>query len=228
MAEVLPLFPLGTVLLPGLPLPLRVFEERYRRLVADLLALPHGARRFGVVAIRAGRETGPVPPQLYDVGCVAGVREISERVDGRYHLTTAGEDRFRLLDVDTSRPYLRGRVQRLGEPVGDDPDLARRLARAVAAALREYLPELRRLHGGSGATGAMAVARLPVEPVPLSYVAAAAVVVDVPERQRLLAAADATARLRDLLRLLHRETALLRLLSAPAAPDLPRAAVSPN
>ncbi|HLZ37255.1 MAG TPA: LON peptidase substrate-binding domain-containing protein [Mycobacteriales bacterium] len=223
MAEVAPLFPLGTVLLPGLPLPLHVFEERYRRLVVDLLALPHDARRFGVVAIRAGRETGPVAPELYDVGCVAGVREIAERADGRYHLTTTGEDRFRLLDVDTSRPYLRGRVQRLGEPVGDDPDLARRLARAVAAALREYLPELRRLH--VGATG---LARLPVEPVPLSYVAAAAVVVDLPDRQRLLAADDATARLRDVLGLLHRETALLRLLSAPAAPDLARGLVSPN
>ena len=62
----------------------------------------------------------------------------------------------------------------------------------------------------------------------MSYVAAAAMVVDVPERQRLLAAPDATARLRDVLSLLHRETALLRLLSAPAAPDLARATVSPN
>jgi Lon protease-like protein len=223
MTEVLPLFPLGTVLLPGLPLPLHVFEERYRRLVVDLLALPHDERRFGVVAIRCGRETGAVRPELYDVGCVADVREISERPDGRYQLTTTGGDRFRLLDVDASRPYLRGRVQRLDEPLGDDPDFARRLARAVAAALHEYLAELRRLHGG-----ALGIARLPADPIPVSYVAAAAIVVDVPERQRLLAAADATTRLRDVLRLLHRETALLRLLSAPAAPDLARATVSPN
>ena len=61
----------------------------------------------------------------------------------------------------------------------------------MAAALREYLPELRRLH--VGATG---LARLPAEPVPLSYVAAAAVVVDLPDRQRLLAADDGEVRAR--------------------------------
>ena len=59
MATRLPLFPLSTVLVPGLVLPLHVFEPRYRILVQALLELPEGAeRRFGVVAIRSGREVG--------------------------------------------------------------------------------------------------------------------------------------------------------------------------
>lgn len=222
----LPLFPLGTVLLPGLPLPLHVFEERYRRLVTDLLAGPREQRRFGVVAIRCGREAGPVRPELYDVGCVAEVREVTERPDGRYQLATTGGDRFRLLAVDASRPYLQGRVEWLDERAGDDPEFARRLARLAAAGLRGYLAELTRLHGG--AVGGFALDRLPADPVAVSYVAAAAVVVGLPDKQRLLAAPDATARLRDVLRLLHRETALLRRLSAPAAPDLARTTVTPN
>ena len=57
MSDTLPLFPLGTVLFPGLVLPLHIFEDRYRRLIQDLLAGPE-PRRFGVIAIREGRETG--------------------------------------------------------------------------------------------------------------------------------------------------------------------------
>jgi hypothetical protein len=57
MSETLPLFPLGTVLFPGLLLPLHIFEERYRQLVRDLQTRPE-PRRFGVIAIRQGRETG--------------------------------------------------------------------------------------------------------------------------------------------------------------------------
>ena len=57
MSELLPLFPLGTVLYPGLLMPLHIFEDRYRQLVGDLLAGPE-PRQFGVIAIRQGRETG--------------------------------------------------------------------------------------------------------------------------------------------------------------------------
>ncbi len=68
MSETLPLFPLGTVLFPGLLLPLHIFEERYRQLVRDLVRQPE-PRRFGVVAIREGRETGiDGVAALYEIG----------------------------------------------------------------------------------------------------------------------------------------------------------------
>src|ERR1700685_2667026 len=113
MAELLPLFPLGTVLYPGMVLPLHIFEERYRQLVQDLLERPE-PRRFGVIAIRKGRETGIEGVQsLYDVGCTAVLRRAERHDDGRFDIVTVGTQRFRLTRLDESRPYLQGEVEML-------------------------------------------------------------------------------------------------------------------
>ena len=90
MSETLPLFPLGTVLYPGLLLPLHIFEERYRQLVRDLLDGPE-PRRFGVIAIRKGRETGVAGiSSLHEIGCTATLRRVAEHDDGRFDLVTVG------------------------------------------------------------------------------------------------------------------------------------------
>ena len=76
MSETLPLFPLGTVLYPGLLLPLHIFEERYRQLVRDLQAGSQ-PQRFGVIAIRKGRETGVDGiSALYEIGCTRRLRRV--------------------------------------------------------------------------------------------------------------------------------------------------------
>jgi len=124
MSEMLPLFPLSTVLFPGMRLPLHIFEERYQTLVADLLAGPE-PRRFGVIAIRAGREVGADSvAALHEVGCVAVVRQAAPTADGRYDLLTVGTDRFRLVDVDRSRPYLRGEIELLPDDPATEPGAA--------------------------------------------------------------------------------------------------------
>src|SRR5262249_24611067 len=88
MSEMLPLFPPTGVLFPGMRLPLHIFEQRYRQLVADLLEQPE-PRQFGVIAIRKGRETGvDGVTALYDVGCIATVRKVEPREDGRFDLLT--------------------------------------------------------------------------------------------------------------------------------------------
>ncbi|MFD2092277.1 LON peptidase substrate-binding domain-containing protein [Blastococcus deserti] len=121
MGELIPLFPLGTPLFPGVVLPLQIFEPRYRRLVRDLLSLPEaGDRRFfGVVAIRQGWEVERVAPAaaLYDVGCTARVRSVRQQPDGGFRITTVGGERFRLVDVVVADdpPYLRGEVEWLAE-----------------------------------------------------------------------------------------------------------------
>src|SRR6202522_2454777 len=106
MAELLPLFPLGTVLYPGMVLPLHIFEERYRQLVRDLLERPE-PRRFGVIAIRKGRETGiDGVHSLYQIGCTATLRRVERLEDGRFDLVTVGTERFRLKALDQPLPYL--------------------------------------------------------------------------------------------------------------------------
>ena len=222
MSELLPLFPLSTVLFPGMRLPLHIFEPRYRQLVADLLDQPE-PRRFGVIAIRKGKETGvDGVAALYDVGCVATVRQVESREDGRYDLLTVGTQRFRLLGLDKSLPYLRGEI----EPLPDETGEAREAAyatRRVQEAFRGYLNLLVDRGGG-----VISVADLPDEPLLLSYIIAAAMIIDLPDRQSLLAAPDALARLKAERSLLTREIGMLRATTSRPAPDFNYEPFSPN
>ena len=214
MGQTLPLFPLGTVLFPGLVLPLHIFEERYRQLVRDLQEEPE-PRCFGVIAIREGRETGADGAKaLYEIGCTATVRHISERDDGRFDLVTVGTDRFRLISADRSGAYLRGEVEVLDEPTGSR-SAAKGQADAVRLAFRTYIDTL-------AETGAarVRVPEPPRDPVPLSYLVAACVIADLPVRQALLEEPDAVQRLAAEHTLLTRETAMLRSLTAAPAPEL--------
>jgi len=233
MSEMLPLFPLSTVLFPGMRLPLHVFEDRYRQLVRDLLDQPE-PRRFGVIAIRKGRETGvDGVTALYDVGCVATIRTVQPREEGGYDLSTVGGDRFRLLRLDKSPPYFQGEIETLPDVVvasdvtggSDAADVA---AAAVAtqrvqAAFRGYLNALADRGGG-----VISVTDLPDEPLLLSYIVGAAMIIDLPDRQSLLAAPDALTRLRTERSLLVREIGMLRATTSRPAPDFSHERYSPN
>jgi Lon protease-like protein len=220
--ETLPLFPLGTVLYPGLLLPLNIFEERYRRLVRDLLDGPE-PRRFGVIAIRKGRETGVDGiSALHEVGCTATLREVAEQEDGGFHLVTVGTQRFRLTSLDGSMPYLQGEVELLEEQVGDEA-AAGLAAQAVQRGFRGYVEAL-----GSRESAEVTVPELPDEPLLLSYLVAASMILDLPVRQQLLAEPDAERRLGAERTLLARETTMLRSLTATPAPDLRNTPYNPN
>jgi Lon protease-like protein len=139
---VLPMFPLGTVLLPGMVLPLHVFEPRYRQLVQDCQA---GDGEFGVVLIERGSEVGGGDVRT-DVGTVAKIAQVQALPDGRYVLATVGARRLRVerwLDDD---PYPRAEVVDWPEVAPDDGegDEQRRTIEALvrrAAALRTELGE---------------------------------------------------------------------------------------
>ena len=223
--ERLPLFPLGLVLLPGLMLPLHVFEQRYRDLVRDLLDLPEEARRFGVVAIREGREVGADGvTALHEVGCVAQVRRVTPYDDGRFEVVTTGARRFRLTGLaDEGTSYATGLVEWLPDELGP-ADEAALLDRAVRSAFATYVQALGQARGED----ADDVGDLPGDSLVLSYVVAASVVVDLEDRQRLLAEPDGVTRLRAELALLRREATLLRTLTALPAPELARVPISPN
>jgi uncharacterized protein len=222
MSTKLPLFPLGIVLYPGQVLPLHIFEERYRQLVADLMAGPE-PREFGVIAIRHGRETGvDGVSALYQTGCAARLRHVEQYPDGRFDLVTVGTERFRLLGLDDPAPYLGGDVVLLAEEPGDQAEAAAAVA-AVQAAFRSYL-DLLSERGGAR----VSVPDLPDEPVLLSYLVAAAVVVDLPVKQRLLEEPDALRRLTAERALLATECRMLRSLTATPAPDLRYSPYNPN
>lgn len=268
MTTALPLFPLNSVLFPGLVLPLNIFEPRYRALMRDLLAIPEDEpRRFGVVAIRDGREVAPAalgmpdevsPPgadpaagfgpdpmaSFHTVGCVADATTIRRRVSSGgpvaaeegeggeadaaetddsagYEALATGTTRFRLLSVDASGPYLMAEVEELHEEEGEG---AGALAAGVLRAFRTYQ---KRLAGARERTLA-AGQELPDDPSVVSYLVAAATVLDTPAKQRLLQAPDTASRLAEELRVLRRESAVIgRLPSLPAA-DLTRQPTSSN
>jgi Lon protease-like protein len=218
VAEPLPLFPLGhTVLFPGMVLPLHVFEERYRELVRTLMDLPEGARRrFGVVAIRQGWEVGEdAVSALHDVGCAAELRRVSRYPDGRYDIVSVGTNRFRLRSVDReSRPYLVGAVEWL--PAEPPPADVAGLAAAVGALFAEYVDAAAGLQGRPAEQAEQA--ELPDDPAGLGYAVAAGAVLALEDRQALLAAETTRARLRAELRLLKRETTMVRRLRALPVP----------
>lgn len=216
----IPLFPLSMVLMPGLLLPLNIFEERYRALVRDLLDADE-PRRFGVIGIRHGREVGADSIEaLYEVGTTATLSQVEQQPDGRYELVTVGTERFRLLGLDHSRTYLQGEVELLADGAADDAGRAVDLLTAY----RTYLDVLGETRGMS-----IDVPDLPLgDPTLLSWLVAATVLVDLPVRQRLLEAPDLPSRLSAEIDLLRSETALLRTVAAAPAPDLTRSPQSPN
>jgi Lon protease-like protein len=230
----LPLFPLHTVLCPGVALPLRVFEDRYREMVGRCLELD---QPFGVVLIRDGREVGPGATSIATVGTIAEIREASKYSDGRYDLLVVGTRRFRIESVAVGRkPYLVGEVSELDEPVGD-PDLAERLTSEVTQRFVRYLALLQPAEGedaaeidvqvevdvedddsdkgqvvesrSSSGSGAEVRVTIPDDPTVLSYLLSGIIQVDQPRRQALLEADTTVDRIDELLRLIEREITLL-------------------
>jgi hypothetical protein len=222
MTDTLPLFPLGTVLFPGMLLPLHIFEDRYKELVRDLLDGPE-PRRFGVIAIKKGRETGVEGvSSLYEVGCTATLRETEGNDDGGYDVVAVGTQRFRLDALDESRAYLQGEVEFLAEDEGDSA-AAGRAAHLVAGAFQAYLDVLT-----AQGLAQVNVPEVPEEPVLLSYLVAASMIIDLPDRQALLAEPDSLSRLTAERAMLVHETTMLQTLTARPAPDLRYAPYNPN
>jgi Lon protease-like protein len=132
----LPLFPLHSVLFPGVALPLHIFEERYRQMVGDCI---ERGEPFGVVLIKDGREVGGGRLSLADVGTTAVIRKAGRYPDGKLDILTIGARRFRIDEVAADRePYLVGDVEILEEPVGERTE-ARRLGTRIGRRFLRYL-----------------------------------------------------------------------------------------
>ena len=217
--DVVPIFPLSYVLLPGAPLPLHIFERRYRRLLTDIEAGEHPAG-FGVVALTNGTETSR-NQQFAMIGTMAEILEREPYPDGSCDLLTVGSRRFEIRSVDrTSKPYLQATVRWFGEPVGDlSPGL-------VATARQLCSAYIRTLNAISGRRSA---GELAADALRLSYEIAGRLQLTCADRQDLLAVPTAAERLCAGLRLLRREITLLQSTrTVPVAPQALRLIPSPS
>jgi Lon protease-like protein len=216
MAVEIPLFELGVVLFPHMPLSLHVFEERYRAMLRECEEKGTG---FGVVAIREGIEVGG-GAVAHATGTLARIRRVEHLDDGRANLLVTGATRFRVVRRITDRAYPAAVVDYLTDSGGDAAELAR-LAAEVIPAFHRYASTLQQLADKPGT-----VDDLPGDPELLGYLVAAALQVEVARKQQLLEADSAVDRLRLCLALLRREEALLDRMLAHAAPRVP--GISPN
>jgi len=219
----MPLFPLGLVLYPGVMLPLHIFEDRYRQLVRDLLDMQDGTRLFGVVAIKAGREVGTEGiTALHEIGCTAELRYAEAYEDGRFDIIVTGMTRFRLLEVERSAP-MRADVDLLTD---DQSPQAATLAGRVARQFVSYREALLFAQGMPDEDDD--APELPDDPSELAYLVAAAMILDLSDKQLLLAAPTVDDRLRLELTLLKREASMVGGLGLRPAVELPRTPYASN
>ena len=204
MGEILPLFPLGSVLFPGALMPLHIFEPRYRLLIRRCI---DRQRPFGIVLIRRGSEVDP-SAEPYAVGTEAKIVAESLLPDGRSYIVTRGERRFAVETLMPEvEPYLVGQVRYLDEADGDGA-----LDRATMAleALGAYLLAVVAVTDDSRGERALADDLRGAQPRDLAYRIAGSLAVDAPQQQALLELETTSARLAEETRILNRETELLR------------------
>ncbi|TMF60715.1 MAG: peptidase S16 [Chloroflexi bacterium] len=204
MSELLPLFPLGSVLFPGALMPLHIFEPRYRLLIRRCMERHHP---FGIVLIRSGSEVDP-RAEPYDVGTEAKIVAESPLPDGRSYIVTRGERRFAVENlIPDAEPYLVGQVRYLDEADGDG---AASHASVALEALGSYLLAVVAVTDDSRGERALADDLRDALPRDLAYRIAGSLAVDAPQQQALLELETASARLKEETRILNRETELLR------------------
>jgi len=190
----LPLFPLPVVLFPGVPLPLHIFEPRYREMLSDIRV---GNNFFGLSYFDSSTSEKDVPPAGH-VGCVAEVTEEQALPDGRSNVLTIGLIRYRVDEyIESDGPYLVARVSFFEDQEEDDAALQDR-SREVADTFTRIARAVRILNDER--------ASLPdisdTEPQRLSFLVAAAMEIDAEIKQELLelrSTGERLRRLRDML-----------------------------
>lgn len=204
----LPLFPLRTVLFPGMPLALHIFEDRYKEMIRRCIEY---SSPFGVVLIKDGDEVGPAA-EPYPIGCTARVVEVEPLPEGRMNLVAMGGERFRVDKLRHDRTYLCGDAVLLPLPEGDA-----RHAAACAATLRplltDYLGVLAEATGND-----FDLDRIALDPAELAHMAAFLLQAPPEQKQRLLASDSVEDLLVRLTALYREELPLFRSMLAGGGP----------
>ena len=198
----IPLFPLHTVLFPGMILPLYIFEERYKRMIYKCVTedMP-----FGVVLIRKGSEVGS-GATIFDVGTAAKITKVDPHNDGRMTISALGTQRFKVLELFTEEPYMVGLVE-------DFPlkDVAYHAGSEELIALRELLSQYVEMVSAVSKVPAP-LKTPPEEAIDLAFLAATVLHIPIDNKQELLSEDSLYALLQKEYKILKYETHLLRFL----------------
>jgi uncharacterized protein len=173
----LPLFPLNTVLFPGMPLSLHIFEDRYKEMISRCL---QESKPFGVVLIKEGVEAlGPLA-QPYSIGCTAQITQVQPLDEGRMNLIAIGHERFKLLSLDYALPYLMGDIETFPMFIREPAQFAAMVRRIVGQVNRylTILAEIEQL--------AFEIDEIPTEPLPVAHLAAYLLQISAQEKHALL------------------------------------------
>jgi Lon protease-like protein len=202
----IPLFPLNTVLFPGTPIHLHIFEERYKQMI-NLCLQEH--RPFGVVLIRNGIEAlGPLA-EPFHIGCSAEIAHVQHLDDGRMNLVAVGQERIRILSFDNqTQPYLVGQARSYPLTNPDPPAVA-----AQAVLLRHQFEQLVELLSKAGGSQ-LDLSQLPQDGLSLAFLAAAVLQISPLQKQELLSIERADKLLDRLQLLYRRELTLMQTVMA--------------
>lgn len=194
-----------------MPLHLHVFEERYRLMMQRVLSTN---QTFGVTLIKRGEEAlGPLP-EPYMVGCTARVVRVDPLENGEFNLTVIGDERFRILHMGLSEPYMTAYVESTPLMAHHTLDVVRG-ARVLRARLVRYLALLARFAERDGEDSGLQMnvdltnLQMPDDPMMLIYLSAALLQIPPSEKQPLLEAETATQLLKHVQRMYRRELAIL-------------------
>jgi uncharacterized protein len=203
----LPLFSLNTVLFPGMPINLHIFEERYKLMINTCI---ENRQPFGVVLIANGVEVDGPLAEPHLVGCTARITQVQPLSQGRMNIAAVGRERFQILSLNHNNPYLVGVVESYPMPE-DDPEIAYHLAARLRSWIDRYL-KLLELAGQAQVD----TSQLPHDPLALAYLAAMLVQQISPaQKQELLAAENTNGLLRQLVAIYRREVTVINATLSP-------------
>jgi len=197
----LPLFPLNVVVFPGMPLPLHIFEDRYKEMISVCIG---EERPFGIVLIRSGSAEHDPLVEPYGVGCTVDIIQVQRLEGDRLFIMTVGQDRFRIRSLRRDKPYLVGMVELMKLQKERSAPLVQAASRLYPLVI-DYLNIL-----ATVADVAFDTSNVPTDPESLVYTAAALIQAPPEKKQLLLEANRASRLLQHLYRVYGQEIALLK------------------
>lgn len=199
----IPLFPLNTVLFPGNPLHLHIFEERYKRMVSFCRKTNSP---FGVVNTQKGIESSDSSDNLFTIGCSAQITHIQPLEQGRMNIVALGLERFQIHTTRSDLPYLIGVVEPFPIEIQESEGLMLAV-KDLQPWLKRYSTQLNKVEGIN-----ITLPELVIDPLSYAYVAAMILQIPIEEKQQLLEINHPVSLVNDLHRIYRREIAINKVM----------------